>query len=220
MNISEHSEEASVASSMDQLSPRQIEMLIHKTPKMATLDLPKQTKNDVIIEQPDGFIYQDIYCALMDWLLGKEPNTSLSSSTIEDSDKIKCAEVILAIIKFFEYTSEIQKQKILQDIFTLLRGNSYNCDAILKIQEFHSFILDVLYDYQIQLFSNELERISQRLWELGRKIHTVLLKYALSQKPEGYKYLDNLFKWAYDKETNALTKPNPTKVLNSTYYYL
>lgn len=116
------------------------------------------------------------------------------------------------MIRFFKSADERLRQKMMQDIYILVKWNPTNCSAVLQVPEFHSFLLDVLYDYQILLYTSELREVPMMIWELGTKAHTVLLKHALIQDPEGYKQLQGLFVWLYTKRAIAANKPNPLKV--------
>jgi len=100
----------------------------------------------------------------------------------------------------------------MQDIYVLVKWNPANCVSILKVQEFHYFLLDTLYDYQILLYTNELDANSTLIWELGTKALTVIFRHALLHEVDGYKYLQSLFIWLHNKRTFALNKPNPIKV--------
>lgn len=116
------------------------------------------------------------------------------------------------MMRFFKSADAHLKQKMMQDMYILVKWNHANCTSVLQVQEFHQFLLDALYDCQILLYNDELKEGSMMIWELGTKAHTVLLKHALLQDSEGHKYLQGLFTWLYNKRTIAVNKPNPIKV--------
>ena len=88
---------------------------------------------------------------------------------------------------------------MIQDLFMLVKWNSMNCNALIKIQEFQFFLLDVLCDCQVALFQHELRDRPAAIWELGVKTHTILLKLALINEPESYQRLQLLFTWVTSK---------------------
>ncbi len=108
---------------------------------------------------------------------------------------------------------------MIMDVCCLVKLNPSNCTSLLGIPEFQFFLLDVLYDYQMSLYNIELKNISG-IWDFGTNTHTVLIKHALLNDPEGYKRLINIFTWVETKRTVALQKPNPIKYEKGASYLL
>ena len=212
-----HREEYQLSTNRDVASPEQNQPIIFKTTPKGQASISNKAR--FVTEVPSkNSCYEGIYNALIEWLLHKQPSHLLGNVTIDDTDKISCVEVLPIMIKFYKFADEPGKQKMMQDLYILLKWNQSNCSSILQFPEFHFFLLDILYDYQILLYTNELEAHATAIWELGTKSHTVLLKHALMREHEGYKHALNLFVWLNNKRTVALNKPNPIKYEQGAQY--
>ncbi len=210
---SSHREEYQLSTNLDVASPEQNQPIIFKTTPKGQTSFPSNKQGKFATEVPSkNSCYEGIYNALIEWLLHKQPSQLLGSVAIDDTDKISCVEVLPVMIKFYKNADEPGKQKMMQDLYILLKWNQSNCSSILQSTDFHFFLLDILYDYQILLYTNELEAHATAIWELGTKSHTVLLKHALYKESEGYKFAFNLFIWLNNKRIIASNKPNPIKV--------
>lgn len=139
-----------------------------------TLVVKKVSSIHVEESHPDSH-YELFYQALVEWLLHKTPTNIDESIMIDDTEKIHSLSMIDVILEFYPTTNEFIKQKvdhfistssnsilikIIQDFYMLVKWNHANCQALLRIPHFHTFLLDSLYEYQYQLFNTEIKGVS------------------------------------------------------------
>ena len=100
---------------------------------------------------------EPLYNALLEWLLHKHPTSFDGAIILDDTDRINSVHVIYIMMKFYSSASEIIRQKMISDMYMLIKWNSANCTAFLSVPEFHTFLLEVLYKYQLMYFDKELK---------------------------------------------------------------
>lgn len=115
----------------------------------------------------------------MEWLLHKTPVSLGGSIMIDDTDKINSISAIYVLMRLYKVTNDLVKERMIHELFVLAKLNQANCKSLLAIKEFHYFLLDILYDYQLTLFNNELKGVPMSIWEKATRAHTILLKYAV-----------------------------------------
>ncbi len=103
---------------------------------------------------------------------------------------------------------------MIQDMCMLLKWKPANCIPLLRIEEFHEFLLDLLFKLQLSLFDGELKGAQAAIWELGIKTYTLLMKNAFEVNAENHHYLLKLFVWREIKQRKA-NRENRTFVTSS-----
>lgn len=116
---------------------------------------PVRKGSDTINNKDDANMEIFYYCT-MEWLLGKYPSNQNSDMMIDDADQIKSPNVLEVMIQIYHLSSDFIRQKMIQDLYMLVKWNPNNRGALQAHEEFVIFLLEVLYAYQLQLFDNEL----------------------------------------------------------------
>ena len=93
-------------------------------------------------------------------------------------------------------------------MYMLVKWNAGNSVALLNVPEFQYFLLDVLYNCQLELFHCELRGVPAAIWELGVKTCTLLYKHAMLNEPDGHQHLQLLFAWATSKRIGSAKNPD------------
>ncbi len=195
-------------------SPQVSEPIPENPLPQSTLDatqisqLKAEEEQNVPETTESGVTHDILYNSLLEWLLQKKPAPIGATVMIDDSDKITSPSVILIMIKFYKHATEEVRQRMIQDLYMLVKWNSANCTALLGIPELEYFLLDVLYINQLTLFTEELKAAPAAIWELGVKTHTMLKKFALLNQPESHQRMQNLFTWIQNKKIVYSNKPN------------
>ena len=157
-------EDFSLSTSLERESPEQSQptglSLRTSSQKIGSAEKPNE-KNDLkhILGGLDSDINdsEPMYNALLEWLLHKHPTTLDGGIILDDTDRINSANVIYIMMRFYHYANETIRQKMISDIYMLIKWNSVNCTALLSVPEFHTFLLEVLYRYQLMFFDEELK---------------------------------------------------------------
>jgi hypothetical protein len=211
-----------LSNSLDQTSPEQTQLFAMRTTPTNKFKSPKNVINDkeekilgAIDMEPES---EALYNSVLEWLLHKTPTSLEGSIMIDDTDKINSLSAVYVLMRLYKVANEAVKEKIIRDIYMLVKWNPSNCASLLGIQEFQYFLLDILYHYQIILFSQELKGMSAGIWELGIKIHSTLMRHAMIHDSEGYKRFQNLFVWAEMKRVAAQSKPRPVEYEKGATY--
>ena len=99
---------------------------------------------------------EPLYNSVLEWLLHKTPTSLEGTLSIDDTDKINSISAIYVMMKLFHPAREELKERMIKDLWMLAKLNPANCNSLLGIQEFQFFLLDILYHYQMLLYTTEL----------------------------------------------------------------
>lgn len=95
------------------------------------------------------------------------------------------------------YAKNLVRQRALQDLHMLAQLDSQNGQLILQHPKFHQWLLELLMPYQD--FAPNLSALSESsraVYDMGIKLHTLLLKNAfLSQDHDAPKRINLLTRW-------------------------
>ncbi len=190
--------------------------------KTPTHDLDKLLRSQsspstVVISASD---YEPLYTSLLEWLLNKAPASIEGSVMIDDTDQIKSINVVFIILRLFRQVPESVKQKMIQDLYMLIKCNLQNCELVLQYTEFQYFLLDTLYRYQISLYEAELQGDSIAIWEITTKTYILLIKHSLLNEPLGWKNLQKLFIWMENKRNLTANRFDSSKYEQAIYYLI
>ena len=109
---------------------------------------------------------EPLYYAILEWLLQKNPMSLDEVIILDDTDRIGSANAIYIMMKFYRSARETTRHKMISDIYMLIKWNSTNCAALLIVPDFHTFLLEVLYEYQLIYFDEELKEYSLTVNEI------------------------------------------------------
>mmetsp|Transcript_11171 Transcript_11171/g.9546 ORF Transcript_11171/g.9546 Transcript_11171/m.9546 type:complete len:292 (-) Transcript_11171:291-1166(-) len=214
-NNSSFGEEFNLSSSLDQTSPEQTQQFALRTTPTNKFKSPEKTNEneaELLLGNLESEVdSEQLYNSVLEWLLHKTPVSLGGAIIIDDTDKINSISAIYVLMRLYKVTTDIIRERMIHELFMLVKGNPANCASLLALQEFQYFLLDILYDYQLTLFNNELKGIPSAIWEKATRAHTFLMKYALQNDPEGYKRFQNMLIWAENKRNAAKNTPNPMK---------
>jgi len=212
VEIPKESDQESLLEKETQVIHAQNQSETHDTTIMRTEDEIIEEKINLKDENGNDVIYDVIYNSLLEWLLHKKPASIDSSSMIDEPDKISSVNAILVMIKFYKHASEFVKQKMIQDLYMLVKWNTANRTALLGVPEFQYFLFDLLFGLQLNLMNEELRGVQAAIWELGVKTHTLLTNFALLNLSESHQRLQSMFIWVANKKIQT-NKANRIKVI-------
>ena len=95
------------------------------------------------------------------------------------------------------YSNNLVRQRALQDLHTLAQLDASNGQIILSSPKFHSWLLELLMPYQdFNTAQSVLSESSRAVYDMGCKLHTLLLKNAcLNPEEVAFKRINLLTRW-------------------------
>lgn len=121
------------------------------TPKSNfTLDTPKTLLEKAAVEEYNAGI-ESLYVSILEWMLSRSPSNLNEPLMIDDSDEINNPNVLIILFNLIKYSTDLLKQKALQDFQMLAKLNKQNCYHFLESKFFHPWILNLLLPYQISV---------------------------------------------------------------------
>ena len=149
------------------------------TPKSNfTLDTPKTLLEKAAVEEYNAGI-ESLYVSILEWMLSRSPSNLNEPLMIDDSDEINNPNVLIILFNLIKYSNDLLKQKALQDFQMLAKLNKMNCYHFLESKFFHPWILNLLLPYQISLSCNTLVGPSFAVYDIGKKLHSIVLTHSM-----------------------------------------
>ena len=95
------------------------------------------------------------------------------------------------------YSNNLVRQRALQDFHTLAQLDPQNGQILLEHPKFHSWLLELLMPYQdFTAVHSVLSESSRAVYDMGCKLHTLLLRNACTNPEEdGNKRINLLTRW-------------------------
>ena len=143
-----------------------------------TLDTPKTLLEKAAIEEYNSGI-ESLYVSILEWMLNRSPSNLNEPLMIDDSDEINNPNVLIILFNLIKYSSDLLKQKSLQDFQMLAKLNKQNWSHFLENKFFHSWILNLLLPYQISLSQDKLVGPSFAVYDIGKKLHSIVLTHSM-----------------------------------------
>ncbi|KAL4509991.1 hypothetical protein ABPG72_010184 [Tetrahymena utriculariae] len=159
----------------------------------------------------DNIDFEPLYISIMEWILQRQPGNLDNTIIITDKDNITSNHALQILMSFYNHCNNNLRPVIIQDLQLVVKWNIQNSNTLLKYTEFYYWLLDILFDQQVNMFlekeanNNQKDAVSAVLWSSGMKIHAILMKAALMQDPEGYKKLQGIFIWLETKFAQAVS---------------
>ena len=141
---------------------------------------------------------ENLYTSCLEWILNRAPSSLYQNIVIDDFDKISFTPALSLLMTLVSYSNNLVRQKSLQDLLMLARWDSHNGTMILFHPHFHNWILDLLMPYQdlASQYSNHLQGMSLAVYDIGCKLHSLLLKNAcINPEEDAYKKINFLVRW-------------------------
>ena len=141
-------------------------------------DTQKGLKDKAHIEEFNQGI-EAVYISLLEWMLNRSPSSLNEPLMIDDSDEINNSNVLIICFNLLTHSNDLLKQKALQDFQMLSKLNKANCSHIIENKFFHPWILDLLLPYQMSCNQEALTGSSMAVYDIGSKLHTIVLLHSL-----------------------------------------
>ena len=130
------------------------------------LDTPKALLEKAAVEE-FNFGIELLYNSILEWMLNRSPSNLNEPLMIDDSDEINNKNVLMLCFNLIKYSSDLIKQKALQDFQMLCKLNKSNCNHILESKFFYPWILDLLLPYQERLGKSSPSGCSMAVYDIG-----------------------------------------------------
>ena len=156
-------------------------------------DTQKGLKEKAALEDFNQGI-EALYVSLLEWMLNRSTSTLSEPLMIDDSDEINNSNVLIICFNLIKHSNDLLKQKALQDFQMLAKLNKINCAHIIENKFFHPWILELLLPYQISLSNDSLSGPSMAVYDIGSKLHTLVLLHSLLNEPRN-RFLYYLARW-------------------------
>lgn len=122
---------------------------------------------------------ENLYTSCLEWMLNRSPNNLFKTLIIDDYDKITFEPALQILMTLVSYSNNLVRQRALQDLHTLAQLDQQNGQIILASPKLHSWLLELLMPYQdFNLAHSVLSESSRAVYDMGCKLHTLLLKNA------------------------------------------
>ena len=140
---------------------------------------------------------ENLYTSCLEWLLNRAPSGLFKNLMIDDYDKITFQPALQILMTLVSYSNNLVRQRALQDFHTLAQLDPQNGQIILQHPKFHSWLLELLMPYQdFTSMQSILSESSRAVYDMGCKLHTLLLKNACANPEEdGFKKINLLTRW-------------------------
>jgi hypothetical protein len=158
-----------------------------------TLDTPKTLLEKQAFEEYNSGI-EALYSSILEWLLSRSPSNLNEPLMIDDSDEIQNPNVLIICFNLIKHSSDLLKQKALQDFQMLCKLNKSNCTHIIENKFFHPWILELLLPYQMNLSQEKLTGSSMAVYDIGTKLHTIVMVHSLVNEAKN-RFILYLARW-------------------------
>lgn len=140
---------------------------------------------------------ENLYTSCLEWILNRAPSGLFHNLMIDDFDKITFQPALEVLMTLVLSSNNMVRQRSLQDLFMLAQWDSHNGQIILQHPLFHSWLLDLLMQYQdLTTRQSFLSDSSRAVYDMGCKLHTLLLKNAcINPEEEAFKKINLLTRW-------------------------
>lgn len=177
-------------------------------------DTQRELKEKVALEDYNQGI-EVLYISILEWMLNRSTSNLNEPLMIDDSDEINNSNVLIILFNLIKNSNDILKQKALQDFQMLAKLNKTNCAHIIENKFFHPWILDLLLPYQITLANDSLNGSAMVVYDIGSKLHTLVLLYSLQNEPKN-RFIHYLARWPLILSDNEKSDANITKIKESS----
>lgn len=144
---------------------------------------------------------------------------------LDDCDSVCFTEALSILLPLVSQGDSFLIQRALQDFINLARWNQTNASILINHRLFHNWLLELLLPLKVKQENcslantktkylmllqqqsrrqpgtvepsnkNILNADSLAIWDMGCKLHTMLMKGAISKEREGYKRINFLLRW-------------------------
>lgn len=136
---------------------------------------------------------EKVYHAILEMVLKRNIE---GADILDDSDFIQS----LAGLSIFQDVvlrgSGDLKHKAMQDLMMLTKWNTENAKVLSKNSEWHYWLLDLLLD------TGESQDTALVISDIGYRLHTIVMKQAMLNDEEGWKYLRRSIYWLESKKNS------------------
>jgi hypothetical protein len=116
---------------------------------------------------------------------------------IDECDKVSFLPAIQLLMTLVTYSNNLIRQRALTDLEMLAKWDSSNGVQIMMLPQFHTWLLDLLMPYQDMANKySKLQGSALAVYDIGCKLHTILLKNACTNsEEEAYKKINFVARW-------------------------
>ncbi|CAG9332437.1 unnamed protein product [Blepharisma stoltei] len=127
-----------------------------------------------------------VYHAVLGIVLKK---TIEGADIIDDSDHIESKSGLTLLQEIVSRASLELKHKAMQDMLMLTKWNSSNSSILAQDADWHYWLLNLLFE------TPEHQDEGIAIFDLGSRIHTIVMKQAMLADEEGWKHIRRLIYW-------------------------
>jgi hypothetical protein len=149
--------------------------------------------------------------SIMEWLLNRQASALDASLSIDEKDEITHQSALSLLMHLVKYSNNaLLKQKTLQNLNLLSQWQPLNNQIIANHRTFHPWLLDLLLSCHVQALLSPLNLKGSFLavLDIGVKLHTTILKYALINDHQAYRKLHLITHWANSRSYSVPTPNN------------
>ena len=136
---------------------------------------------------------EKVYHAILEMVLKRSIE---GADILDDSDFIQSMAGLSILQDVVMRASCDLKHKVMQDLMMLTKWNTENAKILSKNSEWHYWLLDLL------LESGESQDTALVISDIGYRLHTIVMKQAMLNDEEGWKFLRRTIYWLENKRNS------------------
>lgn len=136
---------------------------------------------------------EKVYHAVLEMVLKRNIE---GADILDDSDFIQSAAGLSILQDVVLRASCDLKHKAMQDLMMLTKWNTDNAKILARNSEWHYWLLDLL------LETGESQDTALVITDIGHRLHTIVMKQAMLNDEEGWKYLRRTIYWLESKKNS------------------
>jgi hypothetical protein len=134
---------------------------------------------------------EKVYHAVLEMVLKRSIE---GADILDDSDFIQSTAGLSILQDVVMRASSDLKHKVMQDLMMLTKWNTENAKILSKNSDWHYWLLDLL------LETGESQDTAVVISDIGHRLHTIVMKQAILNDEDGWKYLRRTIYWLESKK--------------------